>query len=146
MIALKLNTIYVFFIYYLYRTNYSMAIPADKYRLIFRYRNSNRFLEEIEFIVNYPTEEPIDVAEAMARHNFLRGRDADALASNIKRLLKSTNLFTEPIYFPLHDSKQLLNMGEKGWETQKKLKRGYGCLFIANDYLKRMMDTFRLHK
>ena len=121
-----------------------MTIPADVYRLIFRYRNnSSNILEEIEFIVNYPTEEPIDVAEAMVRYKFLRGRDAEALASNIKRLLKSQNLLTEPIYFPLHDVKQLLNMGEKGWEIQKDIKRGYGCLFIANDYLKKMMDTFR---
>ena len=135
----------MFFLYVIYTRKLTiMTIPSSKYKLIFRYRNnSSNILEEIEFVINYLTEEPIDVAEAMVRHNFLRGRDAEALASNIKRLLKSQNLLTEPIYFPLHDSKQLLNMGEKGYEKQKNLKRGYGCLFIANDYLKNMMDTFR---
>ena len=118
-----------------------MTIPSGKHRLIFRYRNnSNGVLEEIEFIVNYPTEEPIDVVEDMVRQKLLRGRDAELLAFNIKRLLKSKNLLTKPIYFPLHDEKQLLNKGEKGWEKQLNLKKGYGCLFIANDYLKKMME------
>ncbi len=135
----------MFFLYIIYTAQITaMIIPADVYRLIFRYRNNfNGYLEEIEFIVNYPTEKPIDIAEAMVRHKFLRGRDADALASNIKRLLKSTDLLTKPIYFPLHDKKQLLNIGEKGWDIQHKLKTGYGCLFIANDYLKKMMDSKR---
>ena len=121
-----------------------MNIPPDKYRIIFRYRNhSNFILEELEFIVNYPIEEPIDVAEAMFRHKLLRGRDVDAVASNIKRLLKSKDLLTKPIYFPLHDAKQLLNRGDNGWQEQKKIKRGYGCLFIANEYLNKIMNTIR---
>ena len=123
-----------------------MAIPTDKHRLIFRYRNSKNNLEEIEFSVNYPIEKPIDVVEDMVRYGLLRGRDAEPLAFNIERLLKSIYLFTKPIYFPLHDVKQLLNAGEKGWEPQQKLTRGYGCLFIANDYLKEIMDTFKSHK
>ena len=79
----------------------------------------------------------------MFRHKLLQARDTESLASNIKRLLKYKDLLTKPIYFPLHDEKQLLNKGDKGWEKQLNLKRGYGCLFIANDYLKKIMDTFR---
>lgn len=124
-----------------------MNIPHGKYKLIFRYRNnSNNSLEEIEFVLNYPIEEPIDVAEAMVRYKLLRGRDAELLSFNIKRLLKFKYLSTMPIYFPLYDEKRLLNLRnirDNGWKKQKRLKKGYGCLFISNDYLKKIMYTFR---
>ena len=114
-----------------------MNIETKKHKIVYRYRNKDNILEEIEFYLNYPEENPIDIVEDMVRQNLLLGRDAAIVSHNITRLLKSKTQETNELYFPLYDKKHELVTNT--CKEIKILKRGYGCLFISNKYFKRKM-------
>tara|TARA_Y100001970_G_scaffold225019_1_gene277680 strand:+ start:154 stop:432 length:279 start_codon:yes stop_codon:yes gene_type:complete len=88
-------------------------------------------LTEIEFDLNYPKEQPIDLIEDMVKKNLLLGRNAEILSFNILKLLKLKN--NKPLYFPLYDERKKLKIGDNGCEEQSILKKGYGCIYLVNN-------------
>ena len=111
-----------------------MSIKESLYKIVYRFRNSKQKLIEIEFDLNYPEEQPIDLIEEMVKNNLLLGRNAEILSFNILKLLKKCDYKT--IFFPLYDEKRKLNIGVNGYEQQKYLKDGYGCLYLVNKSIK----------